>query len=41
MHHGITLVGYYPVGTAIVTLVAQTIMRETRDVSLDSAPMAG
>lgn len=41
VHHGVTLVGYYLVGTAVVTLVAQTIMRETREVSLDSAPMAG
>lgn len=29
------------VGTAVVTLVAQTIMRDTRELSLDSAPMAG
>jgi metabolite-proton symporter len=36
VHHGVAYVGYYLVATALVTLVAQVIMRETREVSLES-----
>ncbi|MEW5809717.1 MAG: MFS transporter [Actinomycetota bacterium] len=36
VHHGVAYVGYYLVGSAVITLIAQVAMRETREVSLDS-----